>query len=45
MKLEKLFVFILIMFMFALPFSYANAADPKKLNIKIGLLIFLLMTL
>ena len=34
MKLESAFVFILIVFMFALPFSYANAADPHEIKYK-----------
>ena len=34
MKLEKTFVFILVIFMFALPFSYANAKDLQKIKYK-----------
>jgi len=34
MKLENAFVFILIVFMFALPFSYANSADPQEIKYK-----------
>ena len=34
MKLEKAFVLILIVFMFALPFSYTNAADSQEIKYK-----------
>ena len=34
MKLENAFMFILIVFLFALPFSYANAADPQEIKYK-----------
>tara|TARA_B110000037_G_scaffold221764_1_gene293897 strand:+ start:845 stop:1522 length:678 start_codon:yes stop_codon:yes gene_type:complete len=32
MKLEKIFILILIMFMFALPFSYANAINSQEIK-------------
>ena len=34
MKLEKVFVLILIVFMFALPFSYAKAGDSQEIKYK-----------
>ena len=34
MKLENTFVMILIVFMFALPFSYANAGDHQEIKYK-----------
>ena len=34
MKLEKAFFLILIVFMFALPFSYTNAADSQEIKYK-----------
>jgi len=34
MKLENAFVFILIVFMFALPFSYADAAESQEIKYK-----------
>ena len=34
MKLENTFVMILIVFMFALPFSYANAGDQQEIKYK-----------
>jgi len=34
MQLEKVFVLILIVFMFALPFSYAKAADSQEIKYK-----------
>jgi len=34
MKLEKAFVLILIVFMFALPFSYAKAGDSQEIKYK-----------
>jgi len=34
MKLEKAFVFILIVFMFVLPFSYANASEHQEIKYK-----------
>ena len=34
MKLENAFVFILIVFMFVLPFSYANAGNSQEIKYK-----------
>ena len=34
MKLEKAFILILIVFMFALPFSYANAGEHQEIKYK-----------
>ena len=34
MKLENTFAIILIVFMFALPFSYANASDQQEIKYK-----------